>query len=111
MATFLERHPISMRVAAVVAAFLVADLALSAGASLVEWVKRGRERKYRIESAIYHHDLRPRAGPIRAYWGPHAYSVLTNSLGFRDEDTRDVPLRSPRTRLLLIGDSFTEGVG
>jgi hypothetical protein len=43
----------------------------------------------------YHHDLAPN----------------TNSLGFKDGSTRIVPLVRDGRRVLLIGDSFTEGVG
>src|SRR5262249_26028831 len=39
------------------------------------------------------------------------YSLRTNSLGFRDAKVREVPLRSETRRVLLIGDSYTEGVG
>jgi lysophospholipase L1-like esterase len=37
--------------------------------------------------------------------------VRTNSLGFRDASVRDVPLVPRGRRILVIGDSFTEGVG
>jgi hypothetical protein len=43
-------------------------------------------------------------------WGSNI-EVATNSLGLRDRAPRNVPLRSNRTRVLFLGDSFTEGVG
>lgn len=39
------------------------------------------------------------------------YKVFTNSLGFKDAAVREVPLQADHRRILLIGDSFTEGVG
>jgi hypothetical protein len=58
----------------------------------------------------YHHDLRP---SVRATtrWGPHRYQVATSSLAFRDAAPREVAPTSGRRRILLMGDSFTEGLG
>lgn len=39
------------------------------------------------------------------------YRVYTNSLGFKDAAVREVPAKSNHRRVLLIGDSFTEGLG
>ena len=69
------------------------------------------EERYRIPNARYHHDLKPNTSTDSAEWGPIRYTVRTNSLGFKDANVRDVPLASSAFRLLVIGDSFTEGVG
>jgi lysophospholipase L1-like esterase len=66
---------------------------------------------YRARSAAYHHGLQPMARVDDARWGPLVYPYRTNSLGFRDRDTRVVPLQSKGRRLVFMGDSFTEGVG
>ncbi len=68
------------------------------------------ERKYRIASPLYHHDLLP-STDAQSMWGNIPYHTSTNSLGFRDASVRIVPLRGELPRLLLLGDSFTEGVG
>ncbi len=39
------------------------------------------------------------------------YRVRTNSLRFKDASVRDSPLSTPNRRILLLGDSFTEGLG
>jgi lysophospholipase L1-like esterase len=39
------------------------------------------------------------------------YRFFTDSLGFKDASARDVPLTAGARRILLIGDSFTEGIG
>ena len=67
-------------------------------------------RLYRQISPIYHHDLKPNTAAW-ARWGPNRYRIYTNSLGFKDAAVRDVPLVSNARRVVLLGDSFTEGVG
>jgi hypothetical protein len=42
-------------------------------------------------------------------WGKESFTFNTNSVGFRDEYIRDVPLGDSLPRVLLLGDSFTEG--
>ena len=64
----------------------------------------------RVRSAIYSHGLAPNFdGEDR--WGFARYRFVTNNLGFRDAVVRDVPLTAATRRILLIGDSFTEGIG
>jgi lysophospholipase L1-like esterase len=67
-------------------------------------------RLYRQQSPVYHHDLKAKT-TAWAQWGPFVYRIFTNSLGFRDAAVRDVPLKSDNWRVVLIGDSFTEGLG
>jgi hypothetical protein len=64
----------------------------------------------RYPHPVYHHALVPNFDGFDL-WGEAQYRFVTNSLGFRDARVRDVPLRSPNRRILLIGDSFAEGVG
>ena len=63
-----------------------------------------------IRDPVYHHTLRPKFDGFDK-WGNKDYPVVTNSLGFRDASTRDVPLVAFRKRIVFIGDSFTEGIG
>jgi lysophospholipase L1-like esterase len=74
------------------------------------WPAGDPERVYRIPADGYHHDLRPNYATDAARWGG-SYPVRTNSLGFRDAKVRDVPLAPAGRRIVVIGDSFTEGVG
>ena len=53
------------------------------------------------------HALKPNC-MNRERWGKDSYDFVTNSLGFRDERMRVVPLKDPRPRIILLGDSFTE---
>ena len=67
-------------------------------------------RLYRQLSPICHHELKPNTAAWAA-WGPYRYRVYTNSLGFKDAAVREVPLTSDARRVVLMGDSFTEGLG
>jgi hypothetical protein len=64
----------------------------------------------RYPHPVYHHALVPNFDGYDS-WGDARYRFLTNSLGFRDARVRDLPLVSSARRVLLIGDSFTEGTG
>jgi hypothetical protein len=44
-------------------------------------------------------------------WGATPFQFVTNSLGLRDEKTRQVPLTDERPRLLILGNSFTQSTG
>lgn len=64
----------------------------------------------RAKSPLYHHDLK-RGCAGWTSWGSAVHRIYTNSLGFKDSSTREVPLASAAWRVILIGDSFTEGIG
>jgi len=64
----------------------------------------------RAKSVIFHHGLQPNFDGIEG-WGPFRYRFATNNLGLRDETVRDVPMHFDGRRIILIGDSFTEGSG
>jgi hypothetical protein len=68
------------------------------------------EREYRISVSPYNHGLRP-STTAESSWANLHFTLFTNSLGFKDQAVRDVPLTSDSRRILFIGDSFTEGVG
>jgi len=69
-----------------------------------------RDPPFRLQNARYSHDLLPNFSG-RDSWGVSRYTFFTNSLGFRDASVRTVPFKATTYRTLLIGDSFTEGVG
>jgi hypothetical protein len=51
----------------------------------------------------------PNCSCIRPWLG-NSYEFNTNSLGFRDEHIRQVPLTSNQPRILVLGDSAPEGM-
>src|ERR1700761_6771663 len=87
------------------ALFLAFDFAYS---SLTQGQEQARVA--RIYDPVYDHTLAPKFDGYDV-WGEARYRLITNSLGFKDAATRDVPLQSGSRRILLIGDSFAEGIG
>ena len=74
------------------------------------WIKNLYQGKpWRIASSIYHHDLKPFVN-VTEKWGSNKQILITNSLGFRDSEKRVVK-KDKENRILLIGDSFIEGLG
>jgi hypothetical protein len=66
--------------------------------------------EFRVRDTWYHHGLKSGVSS-QAVWGPIIYPFYTNSLGFRDFSTREVSLHSENKRILILGDSHSEGVG
>ena len=62
-----------------------------------------------MRDPVRQHALEPNCSCDR-HWGNESYPFATNSLGFRDENVRHVPLTGTLPRILLLGDSFTEGM-
>ena len=69
-----------------------------------------RYTPFRTYDARYSHGLMPNFHGFDI-WGGHRYEYSTNSLGFRDGAARSVSQKGAAHRVLLIGDSFTEGLG
>ena len=99
-----ERNP--RKTLAFTAAFFILVLDALAGAIF----NRTDDDSFRCSNPYYHHDFLPNRN-AETVWGDQKYRVLTNSLGFRDGTVRDVPSSSKQKRILLMGDSFIEGMG
>jgi lysophospholipase L1-like esterase len=99
--------------AATLVFLLLLDLAAARAYRLAAghpWPAGNPARAYRIPADPYHHGLRPNYSTDGADWGGQ-YAFRTNSLGFKDAKVRHVPLEHDGKRIVVIGDSFTEGVG
>lgn len=68
------------------------------------------DHSFRTLDLSYHHAFLPLADAWTR-WGDARYPFRTNSLGLRDAAPRRVDPRAPGRRVLLIGDSFVEGMG
>jgi hypothetical protein len=68
----------------------------------------GKPNACRVHDPVRHHALAPNCTSIER-WGGDSFEFFTNSLGFRDEKIREVPLADARPRILMLGDSFTKG--
>jgi len=64
----------------------------------------------RTRHPVFHHGFHPNY-EWQDKFGPIRIRMVSNSLGMRDGERRVVPPVGDRPRILLIGDSFTEGVG
>ncbi|MEE2698799.1 MAG: hypothetical protein VX923_03795 [Pseudomonadota bacterium] len=91
---------------------IILDLCFSQVAKRLapHWRNSVLEQDARILLKPYHHGLKPYANFIHKF-GDLSAPFYTNSLGFRDGSTREVSLNRDGRRLLIIGDSITEGVG
>lgn len=91
---------------------VVLDLALAQAAKRImpKWHGEFMKQEASILTPPYHHSRKPYADFIYRY-GDRQSAYYTNSLGFRDESPREVPLDTDKRRLLFIGDSITEGIG
>jgi hypothetical protein len=67
-------------------------------------------QSFRTSHYYYHHGLLPNQATLGA-WGALVYPVHTNSLGFMDSLNYKVDIESKNQRLLILGDSHSEGVG
>jgi hypothetical protein len=100
-----ERNPVKTILVFLLAVLALVDL--TAGT-----VTARRKKELGISSPLYHHDLEKSACSNEEWGGAKAY-VCTDSLGFKDASVRKVDPAGAdgRKRVLLLGDSFTEGVG
>lgn len=110
-ASRFERHPRLTLSVLALAAVVLCDFGFTfVYARLRPGFYRDRSA-FRVRSPIYHHGFEPGVSVDDERWGPLVASYRIDSLGFRDRAVREVPLRSPAWRALVIGDSFTEGIG
>lgn len=85
-------------------------LAYAADSYLPFWRETYPTNDHRLRSETHHHDIAPMREIVEA-WGPVRYSYATNALGFKDAAPRAIDLARQKGRWLLLGDSFTEGIG
>ncbi len=66
---------------------------------------------HRIANKNFHHSFKENVSTTD-YWGSYKYKFYTNSLGFKDISSREVSKQTDsKKRIIIIGDSFTEGIG
>ena len=77
------------------------------------WENSTWEKKWwRVSSPIYHHKILPNIDKKEKWGGKIEKKLYTNSIGFRDKEIRQVEkVNTNKKRILLVGDSFIEGVG
>ncbi len=103
---WFRRHP--KKAVALLAIGLGLATDLGAG-----WLVIPRDHGFRCPHPVYHHGLQPNRSDS-TLWGRQGdrhYPMVTNSLGFRDRSPRSIRKQPAGQRLLILGDSFAEGVG
>ena len=65
---------------------------------------------FRTPHPVYHHGFYPNMKTFTK-WGDRVYPMATNSMALIDRSPREIPLHKGKKRIVLLGDSFTEGVG
>ena len=100
-------------------ALLLVGLALSAVVFLtLDWVRSaaiqraaGKPKNCGVRDPVRHHAFKPNCGSIERWGGDvGVYEFFTNNLGLRDQSIREVPLADARPRILMLGNSFTQGM-
>ncbi len=100
---WFRRHPKTAITVVVLGCGLLLDL-------LLGWLMIPQDNRFRCPHPFYHHGLLPNRDESTV-WGKHRIAMITNSLGFRDHTPRQIANQPGKRRLLILGDSFTEGVG
>jgi hypothetical protein len=101
---WLRRHPVLGVIGCLLALLLGTDLVLGA------LLNRPNAGTFRALHPYYHHGFLANVSTT-TFWGEREYAMHTNSLGFRDRAARRVALEPAGRRLVVIGDSFVEGIG
>ena len=87
--------------------FLILDFI---AASFLLEQKKYHEKKYRIPNNVYHHTLKKNIN-ADAYWGKRVYQINTDQLGFKTSPKKEKSKSNYTKKVLVMGDSFTEGIG
>ncbi len=109
-----EKYPKTVLFLILVPLIVILDLGLTGAYHLLKYgtIHKNADREaLRQKSSVFHHTLKANGQHSTETWGVTSHPLHTNSLGFKDQVTREIPLHSSRYRLLFIGDSFTEGIG
>ncbi|MFY7788601.1 MAG: hypothetical protein ACOVQA_12095 [Thermoflexibacteraceae bacterium] len=106
-----EEYPITTLFSVILPAIFFIDFCAA------QWLWRhqaqetaAKVKSYRMPHNYYHHTLQPKK-VVQETWGDASYTLITNSLGFKDSDTTTILPTSNKRRIVFIGDSFTEGIG
>jgi lysophospholipase L1-like esterase len=98
----------SINILLTVALLLLSDFVITHSTLLYLFVPDS----FRIKDPNIRNTLAKNVATGSGEWGGRLYPFRTNSLGFRDQRVREVSIESDtRARVMVIGDSFTEGIG
>ncbi len=98
---WFRRHPVLFFSSFIPCVALLMDFAAG---TISHTTKAARQHAY------YHHGLKENFRG-RITWGHQPYQIVTNSAGLKDDNENQVSRTSSSRRVLLLGDSFVEGLG
>lgn len=107
----LRAHPKKCAAAFGLVLLLAADVFVGTTWLLVARVQSGAHPEHRVPDRVFHHGLRPMSYCESEVWGQSKNPIFVNSLGFKDKECRTVRAKCEQRRIVVIGDSFTEGIG
>jgi hypothetical protein len=110
LANIVDRNPGISYTVYIILITLILDFCMAH----IFWKSLAEDRQYytrglRCKDPYFHHALEKNVNKPWEWAG--IYPVITNSLGFRDSQIRNIPLVPDKERIVFIGDSFVEGVG
>ncbi len=112
--SWFERHAKTTLFFLILLSTLLIDLLGTAAYHLIKYGSISKTSSNPIvgqRHPIFHHTLIPNLQSISLKWGPLQYLLTTDSLGFKNQTTKSIPLSSQNFRILFMGDSFTAGDG
>lgn len=107
MSTVFDKHSKITIVVISIIIFIVLDLMLSMVRNTI--IENREKTSLGIKHPIYHHDFaKNERSKETGRLGD--YTIYTNSLGFKDKASRKIAKTFDGRRIVIIGDSFTEGI-
>tara|TARA_Y100000996_G_scaffold413629_1_gene402303 strand:- start:2623 stop:3753 length:1131 start_codon:yes stop_codon:yes gene_type:complete len=108
--SFFERNPKKTLLIFISIAIVIIDLSFKGILNLYNAIFYNDSIKdIVISHESYHHTFKPNT-KVKVHSENGNYTITTNSLGFKDDKVRDIKKNIDKDRIILIGDSFTEGV-
>lgn len=102
--TIFEKYPITFQL--IISVFILILTDHLAGWTLIPKSYSG----FRTSHYAFHHGLIPNQ-QTQTIWGINIYPFYTNSMGLRDASSRKLEKTNNKHRILILGDSHSEGVG
>ena len=107
---FFEKNPKKILLVFISIVFIIMDLSFKGVLNLYNVIFFNDSVKdIAIAHKTYHHTYEPNK-KIKIQNDNGNYTIITNSLGFKDEGIIEIKKNIDKKRIVLIGDSFTEGV-
>lgn len=102
--SIFEKYPITFQI--IISSLILIVFDHIAGWTLIPY----SYSSFRTVHYAFHHGLIPNQN-TQTIWGVNIYPFCTNSMGLRDALPRKLDKTNNKNRILILGDSHSEGVG